>query len=118
MGTKTEWKISNNKFIRLFGNKVTFQRTTINDSNHRSRGVTINESIFLRMNDVSIHPNFYQELSDNIVLQNDGKRIQLTKYCQSSDKKCCNGGFFNFTEMEWQHFWNTLRDDIIQQLFL
>ena len=118
MGNTKQWRLGDNKSIRRFGEKITFQRRTVNDRWHRSRGVTVDESTFLRMDDASIVPGYCQEICDNIFLNNNGKHIQLTKYCLSSDSKCCNGGFFNFTELEWQYFWTSIREDIVQQMFL
>ena len=114
MSKSNQWRLGDNKFIRLFGGKrkITFQKQTNSDRHHGSRGITIDVTSFLRMDDVSLHPNYCIELADNIFLKNNGRRIQLTKYCCSLDEKRSNGSFFNFTEAEWQYFWNRIYVEI------
>lgn len=118
MDITNQWRLADNKFIRLFhgGHRVSFQKRTYNDRHHRSRGLTIDAPTFLQMDDVSIYPDWCKELNGDVVLNNCGRCIQLTKYCFSSDQKRCNGGFFNFTEMEWQYFWNTIYPKIKQRM--
>lgn len=110
------WTISSDKFVKVFGKygHITFKKMTKSDSNHRSRGVTISKDAFLRMDDVTIVPASYVELEKNVVLKNYESKIQLTKYCFSSDDKRCDGGLFFFTPSEWLYFWNTIRPNIIK----
>lgn len=86
------------KFLR-----VIFQRKV----GKHVRRLLLSKDAFNKMEDVSLVPNMRIELDKNIFLINLGNRIQLIKYCQSADKKQCDGGFFNFTPKEWQEFWIT-----------
>lgn len=114
----SQWKIKSNKFVKVFsgGRKITFQKTTNEDKNHRSRGVTINENAFHHIEDVSINPTTSIDLDKNIVLKNCDGKIYLVKYCFSRDEKCCNGGLFIFTMEEWFYFWNVIRVKIFEKI--
>lgn len=116
-GTK-QWIIGENKYVRIFGptKKITFQKKTTNgDHYHRSRGVTITQNDFNKMEDVTIVPGNSVKLNGNVYLQHYGSSVKLTRHC-FSDNKCCDGGFFLFTEAEWQYFWNVLRLKIKEKL--
>jgi len=119
MGICKQWRLGEDKFIRVIGEKVSFQRQMCNvHQRHRSRGLTIDMHSFLQMDDASLQPCWQKWLNSNgVLLRNNGKCIQLIKYCYSSDNKCCNGGYFSFSESEWSYFWNTTRGDISRHLF-
>jgi len=118
MGSSNQWTLGGNKFIRLYGGKISFQRSTETDRHHRNRGIVIDSHSMLQMDDVSIDPNYYKWLNEKVLLKNDGKGVRLTKYCISSDDKRCNGGFFYFTPEEWQYFWKDIREEIVSRLVL
>ena len=118
MENNNRWIIARDKYVKVFAKcgKVTFQRLTKKDLNHRSRGVTLTKDAFLKMDDVSIAPASHVNLDKNIVLTNYGRTIQLTKYCFSKDNKQCDGALFFFTPSEWSHFWNGIRSNIIKRI--
>ena len=110
---KNKWYFDDYKVIKVFGknDRVAFQR-----KGRYARGVTISKDAFRKLTDVSITPNYRLEIEKNTFIYNLGKRIQLIKYCLMKDMQRCEGGFFNFTEKEWQYFWNTLQPKILAHL--
>ena len=113
-----QWAISPHKFIRLFGRqgKLAFRRMTPNDVHHCSRGVTLTQQAFHRMDDVSITPTARVNLDERVILTNYGRHIQVTKYCYSFDNKQCDGGIFFFTPSEWQYFWTKIYPKIVDRI--
>lgn len=109
-----KWYFNDFKLIKVFGvdDRVAFQRK----GNKYMRGVTLSKHAFLNMVDVTIKPDMKVELEPNCVLSNLGKRVHLVKYCLTRDTKKCEGGFFYFTLMEWQHFLKKLRPAILERL--
>ena len=107
-----KWYFDNYKVIKMIGvNRIAFQR-----KGKYTRGCTITVDGFDKMEDVSIVPSMKMELENNVVLSNQGKFIQLVKYCMTRDGKRCEGGLFNFILKEWQYYWNVLRVKIRKQL--
>ena len=114
-GECNKWYFSDYKVIKVFGrdDRIAFQRK---GGKSCTRGVTLSKRAFLNIEDVTITPGMKVELEPNIVLSNLGKRIHLVKYCLTQDNKKCDGGFFYFTLMEWQHFLNKMRPAILKRL--
>lgn len=106
-----KWYFNDYKVVKIFGtamDRIAFQR-----KGKYVRGISITKDAFHKMEDVTIVPGEELSLGNNIYLKNRGKSIILVKYCQTSDNKCCEGGFFSFTQSEWMNFWMTMRPRII-----
>ena len=108
-----KWYFDDYKLVKIFGkdHRITFQR-----KGKYTRGITISKEAFKKMMDVSITPTAQLELEKNVFLKNLGNRIQLIKYCLTRDAKRCEGGFFYFTNKEWQQFVLKLRPQILEAL--
>jgi hypothetical protein len=104
-----KWCFEDYKIIKVLRNgRLAFQR-----KGRYTRGISISKDAFLKMEDVTINSGMRMELESNVYLSNYGDRIQLIKYCVTSDGKQCNGGFFNFSLKEWIHFWTTIRKEVL-----
>ena len=99
-----EWTIAKNKCVKISSSQLKIHFTHRN-ARGRNHGLTISKEAFLKMEDVTITPGFRLMLEPRVFLSNYGRDIKLTKYCYSRDNQCCDGGFFLFTEEEWQTFW-------------
>ena len=113
-----KWDISENgkKVISLLrnGTRISFQRKGV--SGNCSRGLTISGEAFRKMEDVTIEPSLSIEIDKNVFLSNYGNRVNLTKYCTTRDSKRCEGGFFYFTPKEWQRFFPTIRNKVLERI--
>ena len=110
-----EWLIAKNKCVRIYSSQKKLHFLHYNASG-RNHGLTISKDAFLKMEDVSISPGSSLMLESNVFLSNYAHTIKLTKYCFTRDKQRCDGGFFLFTEAEWQAFWTKIRLDIQAKL--
>lgn len=114
MTTKSnKWLFNDYKTVKLLGTngRIAFQR-----KGKYTRGLSISNTAFLNMEDVTIEPGRRIELEPNVYLTNYGDQIHMVKYCLTADKKKCNGGFFTFTPTEWKYFWTKFRHDIVKAL--
>ena len=106
-----KWTFNDYKVIKVIGalkDRIAFQR-----KGKYTRGISISKDAFMKMDDVTITPGMELNLESNVYLRNTGKMVYLIKYCQTSDNKQCEGGFFQFTLKEWMVFWNKMRKCII-----
>lgn len=109
-----KWSFNDYKVVKVLGptkDRIAFQR-----KGKYTRGLSISRNAFLKMEDVTIVPGMEMELEPNIYLKHHDKSINLVKYCETSDHKRCDGGFFSFTTKEWIYFWTTMRKAIIEYL--
>lgn len=109
-----KWFVNGFKTVKILGSKtgrVAFQR-----KNKYTRGLSISKEAFLKMVDVTILPGDSLELEPNVFLKDYGNSVHMVKYCLTSDKKRCDGGFFSFTPKEWNYFWTKLRPKVLEQL--
>ena len=106
-----KWFFDDYKAVKVVANnsRILFQRK----GNKYTRGLGISKDAFLKMEDVSIVPDMRIELEPEVWLTNYGKSIHMVKYCLTRDKKRCNGGFFTFTPKEWNYFWTSIRQKVI-----
>ena len=109
-----KWTFNDYKIIKVIGaakDRIAFQR-----KGKYTRGLSISENAFMKMEDVTIMPGMELNLEPNVYLRHYGKSINLVKFCHTKDDKRCDGGFFSFTLKEWMQFWTKMRHAIIAYL--